>query len=75
VDYLNKYRIRKAKELLGMTRTTIKEIGNITGFYSDHTFIRVFKKHENCTPGQYRDRVQYEQRQKSPPEEAIALPR
>jgi YesN/AraC family two-component response regulator len=61
VDYLNKSRIEKAKELLGMTQTTIKEIGHITGFYSDHTFIRVFKKHENCTPGQYRDKIHHGQ--------------
>ncbi|MDR2049255.1 MAG: AraC family transcriptional regulator [Treponema sp.] len=62
VDYLSKYRIEKAKELLGMTQTTIKEIGHITGFYSDHTFIRVFKKHERCTPGQYRDKIQQQKR-------------
>ncbi|MDR1933266.1 MAG: AraC family transcriptional regulator [Spirochaetales bacterium] len=73
VDYLNKYRIEKAKELLRMTQTTIKEIGHITGFYSDHTFIRVFKKHENCTPGQYRDRIQHGQREQSPKGEPVSF--
>jgi AraC-like DNA-binding protein len=74
VDYLNKYRIGKAKELLAMTKTTIKEIGHITGFYSDHTFIRVFRKHENCTPGQYRDTVRHGQG-KSPTTEAVLFPK
>jgi AraC-like DNA-binding protein len=65
VDYLNTYRIEKAKDLLGMTQTSIKEIGHIVGFNSDHTFIRVFKKYESRTPGQYRDSVQHDRQEKS----------
>ncbi len=57
VDYLNGYRIGKAKLLLTATDLTIKEIGFKTGFNSIQSFIRVFKKFAGVTPGQYRDSV------------------
>jgi len=57
VDYVQKIRIDKAKEIMEADPTlTISEIFPQCGFYNDITFIRVFKKHEGVTPGTYRDR-------------------
>lgn len=53
-DYLNKYRIEKAKQLLDTTHFTIQEIGFKTGFNTIQNFNRVFKKIVGMTPGQYR---------------------
>ena len=59
VDYVQKIRIDKAKEIMEADPTlTISEIFPQCGFYNDITFIRVFKKHEGVTPGTYRDRYQ-----------------
>lgn len=54
-DYLNACRVEEAKKLLMTNRLTVKEIGYRTGFNSVQNFIRVFKRYENVTPGQYRD--------------------
>lgn len=54
VDYLNQYRIEKAKELLMTTSKPVKEIASTSGFNSQQNFIRVFKKHAGMTPGQYK---------------------
>lgn len=57
-DYLNGYRIERAKQLLEHSGMTVTDIGYKTGFNSAQSFIRVFKKHEGETPGQYRLRKQ-----------------
>lgn len=54
LDYLNSYRVDKAKKLLGGTRLSAKDIGYKCGFASAQSFIRVFKKYTGMTPGQYR---------------------
>ncbi len=53
-DYLNRYRISVAKDLLMHTDKTISQIATDSGFISANTFIRTFKKIEGITPGQYR---------------------
>ncbi len=55
VDYLNQYRVEKAKYLIDNTDFAITEIGYKTGFSSMPTFFRVFKKYNGITPGQYRN--------------------
>ena len=55
VDYLNNYRVEKAKSLLKMTSMTIENIGFQTGFSSTRNFIRVFKRYESVAPGKYRE--------------------
>ena len=55
-EYLNKYRTEQAKELMATTDFTIAQIGVKTGFNSPQNFIRVFKKYQGETPGQYRGR-------------------
>lgn len=53
-DYLAQVRIRKAKELMSDPDMTISQIARRVGYNNDVGFIRVFKKHEGITPGQYR---------------------
>ncbi|MGG1516942.1 helix-turn-helix domain-containing protein [Paenibacillus oryzisoli] len=54
-DYLNRLRIQQAKELLADEKHTIQEIAHRIGYNSANTFIRIFKKYESVTPGQYKE--------------------
>ncbi|WP_182200308.1 response regulator transcription factor [Paraliobacillus salinarum] len=54
-EYLNRYRLEKAKELLKTTHYRAGEIGIIVG-YSDTTyFYKQFKKNVGATPSQWRN--------------------
>ena len=53
-DYISYTRINHAKELLAFTKQSIDEISIKCGFNSRHTFIRMCKKYEEITPGEYR---------------------
>ena len=55
-EYLNRLRVEQAKELLGDEQRTIGEVASAVGYLSANTFIRIFKKYEGVTPGQFRDR-------------------
>ena len=57
LNYLNKVRIEAAKRLLAGAKesASFQVIGEMVGFNSVHTFMRVFKKYEGITPGKYRD--------------------
>lgn len=55
VEYMNRKRIDQAKTYLVTHQYTIKDIANKVGFSSDLNFIRVFKKYEKMTPGQFSD--------------------
>lgn len=56
LDYIHQYRIERAKEMLASSeKVKIKEVATTTGFYNISTFIRVFKKIEGMTPGQYQE--------------------
>ena len=54
VDYINKYRVGRAKKLLRSSDLSIQQICREVGFISAQNFIKVFRKFEQCTPGQYR---------------------
>ncbi len=54
VDYLNGFRIEKAKQLLKESNISVAKVGEKVGFTNSNTFIRVFKKYEGITPGNYR---------------------
>jgi AraC-like DNA-binding protein len=54
VDYVNKVRIAKAKELLTRTDMKIADIAGAVGYIADRTFTTIFKKYEGITPGKYR---------------------
>ncbi|WP_159886219.1 AraC family transcriptional regulator [Paenibacillus puerhi] len=55
IDYLIQLRIDKAKELLAGTDLKINEVAEQVGYQPSY-FIRLFKKFEDMTPGQYRER-------------------
>jgi AraC-like DNA-binding protein len=52
-DYINALRLEHAKELLNSEETLVN-IADKCGFGSFRTFMRVFKKQEGITPGQYK---------------------
>ena len=54
LDVINGARITHAKEMLAGTKQSIEEIAEQSGYYNASTFIRIFKKFEGVTPGQYR---------------------
>jgi len=53
-EYLTRLRISKARELLRLTTNTVSQISEKTGFESTSYFIRLFRKYENMSPGEYR---------------------
>ncbi|WP_072332705.1 MULTISPECIES: AraC family transcriptional regulator [unclassified Paenibacillus] len=53
-DYLNEYRIERAKELLVTTHDTIEEISQKTGYNNSTYFYKMFKKYTGITPAEYR---------------------
>ena len=52
--FLRRLRLQKAKELLIATDKPIQEIANLTGWENASTFIRVFSKCTDVTPGVFR---------------------
>ncbi len=54
IDYVNKQRVQLAKQLMTETDDTITDITQKVGFSNSNTFIRVFKRYEGITPGQFR---------------------
>jgi len=57
MKYLLDVRLNAAKELLGKTDKTIKEIAEDVGYENALTFSRVFKNSENISPTEYRKRA------------------
>jgi len=54
-DYVNLYRIKEAKKLLKKNQDySVQRVADLVGFGSVNTFIRTFKKFENCTPNKYK---------------------
>jgi two-component system, response regulator YesN len=60
IDYLTGIRIKKAKELLEDPNLSIKEICTRAGYSDPNYFSRIFKKIENVTPSEYREKRKYE---------------
>ena len=56
-DYLNRYRVQLATEMLTQTGATINEVAAATGFQDQAYFCRVFKKIKGVSPGQVRNRT------------------
>ena len=56
LNYINRYRIEKAKEILTRDESiTLSETARQVGYSSSQTLIRIFKRYEGMTPGQFRD--------------------
>jgi AraC-like DNA-binding protein len=54
IDYVNQQRVNLGKKLLAEKDWTINDITLKAGFTNSNTFIRVFKRYEGITPGQFR---------------------
>ena len=55
LEYISKYRIEKAKEILKNTDNTLETVSEQVGYATSRTFARMFKKTEGITPGKYRE--------------------
>lgn len=54
-DFLNRYRVLQAVELLKQDKLKVYEIGETVGFQDYKYFILVFKKYMGCSPGKFRE--------------------
>ncbi|WP_244988955.1 AraC family transcriptional regulator [Robertmurraya siralis] len=54
IQYLTRYRISKAKELLTISELTVSEISEAVGYQDNFYFSRVFKSLTGTSPSQYR---------------------
>lgn len=61
VDYVNMVRVEKSKYLLQNSDLKIFQIAERVGFCSSNNYIKVFKKHEGITPGQFRESINTKQ--------------
>ncbi|WP_138753080.1 response regulator transcription factor [Paenibacillus sinopodophylli] len=55
-DFLNRYRIQKAMELLQHSEEKVYRIAADVGFKDYKYFIAIFKKYAGCTPSHYQER-------------------
>lgn len=55
-QFLEKIRIEESKKLLESKRFSVTEIAEYLGFCNAFYFTRVFKKHENISPSEYKKR-------------------
>jgi AraC-like DNA-binding protein len=55
INTIHKRRIQEVKKLLVQKDISVGEAAKQVGFSNTNTFIRVFKKHEGITPGQFRE--------------------
>lgn len=58
LDYVNRIRIAKAKEIIAIRRYSTEEAGKMVGYASNQTFRRAFIKIVGITPGKYMDSLQ-----------------
>lgn len=56
--YFTKLRIERAAELLVQTDERIHDIALQVGYQHENSFIRVFRKYKDITPGKYREMMQ-----------------
>lgn len=57
MQFINNFRLEKAKELMMYSDFNISQISELVGFSSIHYFSRYFKKRENISPSEYRSNV------------------
>ena len=56
-DFVNSYRIGYSMKLLGQQEKSVIDVAMDSGFNSKSAFYAAFKKHQNMTPGQYRQSI------------------
>ncbi|WP_248930762.1 helix-turn-helix domain-containing protein [Paenibacillus hamazuiensis] len=54
-NYLTRIRMDRAAELLVKTDSRISDIAVMVGYQHENSFIRIFRKYKDITPGKYRD--------------------
>lgn len=54
LEYVNRLRVARAREMLSAPRALIKRVGGAAGFASEVSFRRVFRRYEGMSPGEYR---------------------
>lgn len=57
-DFLNRYRVLQAVELLKEDKLKVYEIAEAVGFQDYKYFILVFKKYIGCSPGKFREAME-----------------
>ncbi|TLS51677.1 AraC family transcriptional regulator [Paenibacillus antri] len=57
--YFTKLRMDRAGELLVETEDKISDIALKVGYQHENSFIRVFRKYKNITPGKYREMMKF----------------
>jgi len=55
IDFLHKYRIQKAQELLKNQNLKTYQVANLVGYNDEKYFSQLFKKYTGLTPSQFRD--------------------
>ncbi|MGG1516437.1 helix-turn-helix domain-containing protein [Paenibacillus oryzisoli] len=55
LEFINKTRIDKAKQLMNGTEKNVSDVAGCVGFNDVTVFIRTFKKFEGVTPGKYKE--------------------
>ena len=58
LEYLNRYRVKKATDLMLYSEEKIVDIAKNTGFHNQGNFIKTFKTIMGESPNQYRKRMQ-----------------
>ncbi|MNC61757.1 HTH-type transcriptional activator Btr [compost metagenome] len=56
-EYINRYRIEKAKELLRTTPSKVHEIARNVGYWETGYFYKQFKKYMGISPTEYKGLV------------------
>ncbi len=57
IDYINRTRVDKGKELLQKNKYTIYEIAELLGYSSESYFSKVFKQLEGISPNEYKKNI------------------
>ena len=61
-DFLQKYRVTRARELLVLTELSVEAVGTSCGYGTAERFARVFKQETGMTPTQFRKYYRNENR-------------
>ena len=63
-NFLIRYRITKAKELLSVSNMTIENIAASCGFYDTRAFSKSFRQHYGMSPKEYRNQGKKDMKEK-----------